>query len=512
MKRFKFWMFAAVMACGLTSAMTACSSDDDQNTPTPDQEDSQLTKADYTIMYYSQGGGDLDMSIITNMNQFYSALKAVDANKVQVALQYKASKREAFYKLYLKAAEVTETEAATFANSMGSSTFRMLASSTYNDFFSHLVALQTKAFLGSANSNADITTPDSLANFIKWAAKAAPADKYILILSSHGGGYTTYDDYFQQSPAATRGIIYDDGYENKHHFGVSDITSAIEKSGVHLTAIYLDACMMNNLEYQFELQPMTDYLVLSSFNVPGYGGQYDALVKQLATTSNFETAIKEYVKYTVNFWDTNKITYSDMTATRTSALPAFGAKMKEFADKLVDAYRNGGTEVKTAIDAATKGAFKVENTFPLYDVYDYYHAVAAAAPTYFSAAFVKELDDALNAAIVSQSCSAYLSSNGYKVEATVTLGAQNHYSLYNWQRDANGAWILPANGIYRYESNGTLKVIDPTSGETVQTLTWPSDFDHSYKMTRFDKTTGWSRWLEMNEQEPNERCASEWGI
>ncbi len=515
MKRIKFWMLAAILVCGTTSLLTACSSSDDDNpvtpvTPQTPTDNTPQAKADYTILYYAQGGGDLDINIITNMSQFYEGLKAISANKVNVAVQYKASTYENLKKTFSQIPTLSAADVELTSKGYGSTTFRMLLDPTYKDFEAQVYAMQSKAVLGRQNGNADITTPDSLANFIKWAAKTAPADKYILVMSSHGGGYLPQDDFMQ--PTATRGIIYDDGFDG-HFFGLPDITQALQTSGQHMTAIYLDACLMNTLEYQFELQPLTDYLILSSFSVPALGGQYGALVQQLGTKS-LETALSEYVKNTVSFWDANggPTPHHDMTVTRTSGLAAFGTKMKEFTDKLTDAYKNGGSEVKTAIDAATKGAFKIEKQRPLYDIYDYYHAVGLAAPAYISSSLVNDLDNALNSAIVYQQCSNYLIKQGYKVEATVLMGAQNHYTLYAWQRDKEGQWNLPEEGILHYEADGTLKYINPTTGNTIKTEKWQSDFDHSYKMTKFDKATGWSRWMEVNEQEPNERCAADWGI
>lgn len=511
MKQFKFWMISATLLCSLTATFTACSSDDDDNnstqtTPTPPP--APLAKANYTLLYYAQGGGDLDVNILTNINQFYKGLSTTGANKVHVAIQYKASTRENIKKQFINLPGVTERDAEISAREMGSTTFRLVANGNYQSIQDHLQVLQENAVLGRTGSNADITNPDSLTNFIKWATQMAPADKYILIMSSHGGGYLPQDDYMQ---ATTRSIIFDDGFQN-HFFGLPNITKALENSGVHMTAICMDACLMNTLEYQFELQPLTDYLLLSSFSVPSFGGQYDKLVQQLGT-NNLETALSEYVKHTVKYWDENggDTPYHDMTVTRTNKLANLGTKLKEFTDKLVDAYKNSDNAVKVAIDMATKGAFKVEKQRPLYDIYDYYHAVAQAAPAYFSSSFIAELDNALNEAIVYQQCSRYLASQGYKVEATVLMGAQNHYTIYNWQNNA-GTWELPTNGIIRYLSDGTLQIINPTSGNVASTGRWQSDFDHSYKMTKFDKATGWSRWIELNEWEPNERCAADWGI
>ena len=511
MKKIKFRLFATIFVCGILVTLTACSNDNDNDT-TPDSSYlNPLPKAEYTILYYAQGGGDLDFALMTNINHFYKGLSGIDANKVHVAIQYKASTYENLKKLYSLAPDVTESESETASKELGGTTFRMVANGNSKSFMDNLQVLGEKSILGQSNSNADVTNPDSLANFIKWATRMAPADKYILIMSSHGSGYLAHEDFFQP---VTRGIIFDDGYDNNHFFRLPDIINALESSGVKMSAICLDACMMNTMEYQFELQSLTDYLALSSFSVPGDGGQYDVLVNQLATNNNLESALTEYVKQTVTYWSTQKDTspFHDMTLTRTANLPAFGAKLKEFTDKLIDAYKNGGDEVKKAIDAATKKAYKIEKMRPLYDIYDYYHIVAQAAPAYFSQSFVKELDDAFNSTIVYQQFSSYLTTLGYKVEATVTMGAKNYYTLYFWQKDASNNWVLPEEGIAHYMADGTRMIFSSTTGEYLGADRWASDFNHSYKMTKFDKLTGWSRWIELNEQEPNESCAAGWGV
>ena len=61
---------------------------------------------------------------------------------------------------------------------------------------------------------------------------------------------------------------------------------------------------MNAIEYQYELKDLADYLILSTFVVPGYGGHYDYLVDLLATyPDDIETALSEYNRQVVSFWD-----------------------------------------------------------------------------------------------------------------------------------------------------------------------------------------------------------------
>ena len=65
----KCWVFTFILICG-TSMFTACSDDDD--TPVIESEETQQL-ADYTIIYYGHGGGNLDDCLVGDMIEFYGA-------------------------------------------------------------------------------------------------------------------------------------------------------------------------------------------------------------------------------------------------------------------------------------------------------------------------------------------------------------------------------------------------------------------------------------------------------
>ena len=96
--------------------------------------------------------------------------------------------------------------------------------------------------------------------------------------------------------------------------------------------------------------------------------------------------------------------------------------------------------------------------------------------------------------VVYEQSSKWLHENGLPVGCSILLGCQGHY-CYN-----SGKWqgFYNADGTYEYLSNGTLKTGTP----------WGSTLDDTYGQLRFDRITGWSRWLKINEQEPNLECFS----
>lgn len=308
---FRFWMLAAAMLLGLAS----CSNKDNPDVPQP------LQLADYTIMWYGHGGGNLDMSLMENMMQFYFADEESYKN-VHIATQYKFSSLEDMQQLYEQYKELLghyiEPGTPDYEEALKELEI-FKAYYPYAGKTARFVVDREKAFVSGdeddlapteadmraflPDENLDITAPESLADFINWAAKECPAHKYILVLSDHGG-YLSHDEIPDAATALkTRGVMYDDGHDSRH-FTAKSLTQAIRHATVRPSAVYLDACLMNTAEYQFELAPVTDYLVLSTFVVPGEGGSYTDLINALSDNpDNLEQALTRFAKATVDAWD-----------------------------------------------------------------------------------------------------------------------------------------------------------------------------------------------------------------
>ena len=144
--------------------LTACSSDNDDN-PTPVNPTQE--SVDYTIIFYGQGGENLDIGIANNINQFFLG-EAASYKKVNVVGQFKYSTIENL------AACMPEE----YAEKLGSKTYRFTANTKVEN---------CEEWMDDSNiygdDNCDCTNPDSLTNFINWAAKAYPAKKYMLIMT-----------------------------------------------------------------------------------------------------------------------------------------------------------------------------------------------------------------------------------------------------------------------------------------------------------------------------------------
>lgn len=141
---------------------------------------------------------------------------------------------------------------------------------------------QQVADIGQVNM-ADANT---LVDFVTWAIKTYPADKYALIMSDHGmgwpGGWS--DPAVKTSATANRGVPLATAVGNLMY--LNDIDKALgtirSRAGLDkFELIGLDACLMSQLEVLDALAPHARYAVVSEETEPALGWAYTAFLDQL---------------------------------------------------------------------------------------------------------------------------------------------------------------------------------------------------------------------------------------
>ena len=506
MNRMKQWMMAVTLLfCG-ASVFTACNSDDNA-VDSINSNESEM--ADYAILFYGYGGGNLDYDILNNIKQFYAADPA-SYDKVKIAVQYKFSSQEEFEQLLMIYDPDNfddpqeKAEAAEYLEEMKSWIAKWQNRCCYTFRFTvnpeKTVEQQMVADNVHGCNNDHIATADSLLAFIDWAAKACPAKHYVLLLSDHGAGYMPNEDLPYTPQNTTRSFFIDNN--KKEQLTVNALKYAIANASIKPQVVYFDACLMNCFEYQFELKDYTDYIVASSFVVPGWGGDYTVLTNKLAgCNEDTESALKEYNKACVEQWDKNfgdetVESFTDMTVVRTRGLDAFGQKVRSFTDKLLQVYQSSD-EKRSAVNTATANALKVYRDKPFYDLFIYATMLAAKAPEledlYFE--MKKSYDD--ECLVAHQTC-AYLRAQG--INGSVLLGWEGQYEDIYWQYD-KGSWVFSESAVFKPDGKVEL-YIEEAETEVNDVQRWASTFADTYEQTAFDKATGWSRWIKINKQRP----------
>ena len=184
----KFLLFPLVAIALLLASCTV--NDDNPVGPVTPQE-----PAEYTVLFYGMGGAStsgasaLDFSIVANnINDMFKAVNEYGTN-ANVVVNYKFSPKydAPYFAKYNLAGKYVEEGQKSFEDYKGQ-TYRFAVEQGTNiiDTFCD------ENLYG--NQDNDYANPDSLTNFINWAAEKYPAKKYILVLSDHGGGYLPNTD------------------------------------------------------------------------------------------------------------------------------------------------------------------------------------------------------------------------------------------------------------------------------------------------------------------------------
>ena len=529
----KFLMATAAITLMMTmTVLTSCSVDDN---PAPNPVQEELAEA--TIMWYGCGGSNVDAFILENFRTFYKA-QAKNYDRVNVVAQYKASFNPTDYQYYSYENAVKWAE-----QEMNNMTEKQLEEYKGSNYFylchpqagaSYRFALDTKKPLYKqfhemepyGQPNADCTCPDSLTNFINWAAKTYPAKRYILMLADHGGGYLPDADVAEAaSSPQRRGLIFDDGYQVNGQdkcFSAKSFARGVRSANVRIDGIVLYLCLMNNMEFLYDVKDVTDYIASSTYIMWAAGGAFGSLVDNLAEGKDVKTALSNFVDATVDSWDAafydpqnpEDPNYYDLTLTETKRLDDLAPVLKEFTDRLVNTYQNGTAEQRAAIDECTKNAVKVDNTKPFYDMAKYMKSLFTVLPEVYDQDFYNRIATAFNACIAHQRYAKYLTNHNYQVDYSMMLAVKGNYVEYYYTSDEYGRDKDLAIAL-AYYTDGTIEKYKYVGGsgddssdgsldhyELLEKGTWGNTFANTYQLTTFDKLVGWSRWLLLNEAAP----------
>ena len=295
-----------------------------------DKKDDDLKQAEYTVMLYGCGGGNLDRSLYLNLQE---AFNIGSSAKVGMTVQVKYSNP------YQEDEDLKGTRR--FVVGKGGPKDEVVM-----------------------DVSLPLYKPESLAEFIKWSKAKCPARKYILILWNHGNGWHPYGDGTLYD---SRAVIFDDNLDYKA-MSVNQLVEGIEKSNTKFEIIYYDACSMNMLENLAEIAPVAKYALGSAHVTPDLGGEYGILLSLLNEKSNMLDAIGQYCKVVMNHW--NPLGWSlDITMTDLSKLPKVFNIMKSISDELLNTYEN--ENFVYAYNISDQYTYLLVEGYPFYDIGNY---------------------------------------------------------------------------------------------------------------------------------------------
>lgn len=122
-----------------------------------------------------------------------------------------------------------------------------------------------------------MSDPENLRKFIEWGVKAYPAQHYHLMLWNHGGG-------------PLYGFGSDQNYPNTEMMSMPEMQQALEgakgATGLKMSLIGFDACLMASVEIAQALSPYGNYLVASEEVEPGAGWDWQAYLNHLVSNAS----------------------------------------------------------------------------------------------------------------------------------------------------------------------------------------------------------------------------------
>lgn len=174
----------------------------------------------------------------------------------------------------------------------------------------------------------DSGSPEALLSFVRWAAETCPAERYALVLWSHGDGWAPGEvdgiaaeegagleaeeggrlaerlsggvgrTFFRSSvreivrlPPAERRICCDDG--SGRSLDAVELGRVLEGAagilGRPLDLLGMDACLMSNLEVAYQVRRHARTLVASLDEAPADGWPYEAVLRRLRAEPGLST-------------------------------------------------------------------------------------------------------------------------------------------------------------------------------------------------------------------------------
>ncbi len=323
--------------------------------------------------------------------------------------------------------------------------------------------------------NLDMGDYRNLVSFVTWTKANFPAEKYIVVISNHGGAWV---DRKKTAPAPQKGVSYDDVTNN--YITTPEIGAALREFGGADVLIF-DDCLMQTAEVAAEVGTRAEFL-LGSEEV-SYTGHFKpaklfAPLKAAPgmTPAAFVTGfMRTYSEYNSAVWNTYKRYPGTFSLIDTSKTDGLQEAVKKYA---LAAQAAAGPEAKLAYRQAMKDVlrYQYKNCADLYDFVELAQRGMAAKIAEGKIAGSPQTR-ALDAA--AEELKSYITSS--LVLENFTIGS------------ANGKKYAKSRGVSIY-----LPFMKPNSAANLATATFvsaSSTLKTKYTDLAFDKATGWSAFV-----------------
>ena len=460
----KFYLFVIAALVG-SMTFTSCSNED--NAQAGDDTPSTV-KAKVGIIIYGNAGGNMDELIESYFFDKVAPLLS-DSSNVRVGVCYKYGRDKA--NVIAMPGGETITIPHTFTGKYAKSGQVVLFELTS----------KTPLSSGSLGENYGTDWPDmkmydegTLAEVIDYFKATMPAEKYIMLIYGHGGGWDSQNDYVREAPATglaravTRGVLYDEwseAYIGSDALDMYEFRRAVEKSEIpHFDGLFIHSCLMGNMESLSDIYALSDYTICSMHTLVSSLETMVSLVKQLQKDDDFVTASKAMLK---ECYEVSDKQYTEENGDMKLVDNKEFAKLLPICKKLSSRLQAVYPEKKTEIDDATKkDVYRIDDTNIFVDLQYYAEQMAKATGD----AELKAIADEL----------------GAQMKKTIMAG--------------NNFYHCPKSKGVKPDFSFSVVALDKTTYQKEGGVNY--SFQTAYEYTNFHKQTEWGNWLNTVESNP----------
>jgi hypothetical protein len=219
----------------------------------------------WTVMVYMAAGNDLETVGIQDINEMEMVGSTKDVN---VVVQMDRISFSALENLGLEIHDDSSNK-----NWTGTRRYYIT-----QDMNTEIIRSKLIKDLGEKNMG----DPETLKDFTQWAIENYPAERYMLVLWNHGGGF--------RSTEISRDICWDYNFGINSRITMPELEEAMVfiagQVGGKIDIVGMDACYMAMTEVAYQIKDYGNIMISSEASVPGNGWQYDSVLQNLVTNPN----------------------------------------------------------------------------------------------------------------------------------------------------------------------------------------------------------------------------------
>jgi hypothetical protein len=225
-----------------------------------------IAEAEWTLMAYVAGDNNLEYDAVSDLAEM-ETVASVDGVNI-IVLMDTFSLLEGAHWYYLEP---------------GISHIEVAEDGTY------ITHCDCGEIVGGCPGELNMGAGEVLTQFLETAMEYAPAQKYMLDLWDHGGGwYGLCTDDTNLLPSGSSDRLTID--ETAASIGAARVVVDDVLEPVHLDIIAYDACFMSTIETAYENRFIADYMVASITTVPGWGWGYDLFLEKMHALEEMDPA------------------------------------------------------------------------------------------------------------------------------------------------------------------------------------------------------------------------------